>query len=120
MESLAKYSIFALLVINLILVLSTIVGKYLYKQYESEARRSSYIVYLIFLFGFYLLFLTSSIFLGLFAEKTAYTLIFIIFLIIPFVIGKHCTLEKVKLFTNLQILVLIASCLTSLQILIKI
>jgi len=113
---LAKYSILALIFINIIFIFSFIIGKFIYRQCESELKKSNYTVYLVFLLGFYLLLLAGSILGMLFTGMAIYAAAFTLFLIAPFIIGKFSQYKKAGLYTNIQIITLIASLLLSVHL----
>ncbi len=118
MQALQHFSLILLIVSNFLLIIGFGVGKIVLHKSEDKikffARFTVMIcILLITYFLSILLFTIGSIF----SANAANSLIFPIFLFLPFVIGKFATYEKVHFYTNIQLVTLIISFIIALLIL---
>lgn len=110
-------SLAVLIVSNILLIVGFLIGKIvLYKNENAIKFFARFSVAICTLFVIYFLsilwFSISSFFFG----NSVYSVIFPVFLFLPFVIGYFASYEKVHFYTNIQILTLIISLLLALSI----
>ena len=95
--------------ISTIFIIMFIVGRcFIFKLDKKPNLKAKYSLFLVFVFLFY--FLSIIVFVGSsLVQQQYFSLCLLVFIIIPFVIGKKATYEKLRFYSNLQIAVVFAS-----------
>ena len=103
-------SLALLIVSNLLLIIGFVTGKIVLYKNENAVKFFAYFsVAICVLFAIYFISILWFSLGNLFSGHAVNSVIFIIFLFLPFIIGRFSTYEKVHFYTNIQILTLIAS-----------
>jgi len=110
------YSLISMLIFNLSLIAGFVIGKPIFKNEDNRDFASNYSIFLSVLLVFYFLsIITFSIF-AISHKHLLYGLILLLFLFIPFIIGKVSKYEKFSFYTNVQILTFVVSFLVGILI----
>lgn len=107
----ANLSITTVIILNLLTLLGFIFGKIMLKNQHKHEIISTYTIYLAVIFGLYLIFLIIFAITAFILGYINFGLLFLVFFILPFVIGRVSRYEKANFYTNIQIMVLIISLL---------
>ena len=103
-------SLILLIFANILLILGFIIGKIVLYKTENAIKFYAYFsVVICVLFALYFLAIILFSISNLFTGNVIYSIVFPIFLLLPFIIGYFATYEKVHFYTNIQILTLIIS-----------
>ena len=99
-----------LIVSNLLLITGFVVGKIaLYKNENAVKFFAYFSVAICVLFAIYFISIIWFALCNLFTPQAVYSVVLMIFLFMPFIIGRFATYERIHFYTNIQILTLIAS-----------
>ncbi len=83
----------------------------IHKQYTSKVKDNVKISNFVAVIGFSLVaYIICAIIIGIFYGGLIYRILMFLFAICPFIIGKMATYQKVKLYSSIQIIVMLASC----------
>lgn len=108
LELITKISLWAILIINSLLLLLFICGKvYVFELKKWIKFVALYSVVITGLLSLYICVMSVYVILSLFAGDFLYALIFLILVVSPFVIGRFATYNKIKFYTNIQIIQLL-------------
>lgn len=109
-----------LIVSNLLLITGFVVGKIaLYKNENAVKFFAYFSVAICVLFAIYFISIIWFCICNLLSGQEIYSVIFLVFLFLPFIIGRFATYEKVHFYTNIQILTLIAGLIPAFWIIIN-
>ncbi len=104
------YSLASIIILNLLLVLSFIIGKlFIFREEKNYLAASNYSVYLAFLFIFYFVSIIVFDLVSFSTRYRLYGLFLSVFIFIPFIIGRFANYKRVNFYTDIQILILILS-----------
>lgn len=96
-------------ILNLIfIILFILTTKIIFKMYNKPQLMAGCSILLVSFFILYFILITLISISALFEHRYA-LLLLSLFIFIPFIIGKKATYEKLNLYSNLQIIALIAS-----------
>lgn len=117
-QTLQHLSLVLLIVSNFLLIAGFVAGKIvLHKTEDAIKFFARFSVGICTLFVIYFVSILCFSIVCLFSQNALYSLIFPVFLFLPFVIGKFSTYEKVHFYTNIQIVTLVISLAIALLIL---
>ena len=107
---LTPLSLILLLVSNLLLIIGFVIGKIVLRKNENNIKFFAYFsVAICVLFAVYFISILWFSLCNLFSTQAIYSIIFPIFLFLPFIIGRFASYEKIHFYTDIQILTLIVS-----------
>ncbi len=103
-------SLVLLIVSNLLLIIGFVVGKIILHKNKNAVKFFAYFsVVICVLFAIYFISIIWFALCNLFTPQAVYSVVLMIFLFMPFIIGRFATYERIHFYTNIQILTLIAS-----------
>ncbi len=109
-------SLIALILSNIFLIAGFVIGKLAMYKYENAVKFFAYFsVVMCILFVLYFISVLWFAISNLYFGNMPYAAIFLVFLFLPFIIGRFASYEKIHLYTNIQILSLIVSLLLALS-----
>lgn len=110
MNSILFFSLILMLLTNLLLAFSFVIGKYFIFKKENKVHLVSYYsIFIVVLFAIYMLTLAICGLSSLFIKHAQYGILLLVFIFFPFIIGIMSKYEKINFYTNIQILTLIFS-----------
>ncbi len=105
------------IIINLIFAIMLTIGKfYVFKQNNKTMIVSYFSLIVIFILAFYLFSLMASIISLFIFEYILFGVFLLIFLLNPFIIGYFASYDKLRLYINLQTIVLLINLCISIYI----
>lgn len=117
-----SYTLGLILVFNLILIFSFLVGKFfIFNSEKKVILASKYSIYIAVIFIIYFISIIAFDCLSfLYVHRNiCYALSLSIFLFTPFIIGNIAKYEKINFYTNIQILTLVISLILGILIFLK-